>query len=382
MYYRGGGESTAEVTCLATSKNGVDWKRPSLGLFEFNGSRDNNIIFDVRDRRKSYGECHNFTPFLDTNPTAQPDERYKALALGHDKNPEAGDRALLALASPDGIRWHHMTSNTVMSKGAFDSQNLAFWDFAGNCYSCYSRVGINGIRSVQLTTSSDFLKWNAPVPLDFGPAPLEHFYTNAIEPYPGIQSLYIGFPMRFVPQRKVIGDDARPIDGLSDALLISSRDGVHFDRTFPEAFIRPGLTPENWGKPHGNNTPAWGTLQTSPAETSVYWSENYVATPHVRRGVVRTDGFASVSAGSGGGEFITRPVRLSGDELVLNYSTSALGSVRVKLLDTDGKILPNGALPEVYGDEVERRLKLPEDAAGRDVRLFFDLSDAELYSFR
>jgi hypothetical protein len=44
-----------------------------LGLVEFQGSKENNIIYRGI-------EAHNFAPFHDANPAAQPEERYKALA--------------------------------------------------------------------------------------------------------------------------------------------------------------------------------------------------------------------------------------------------------------------------------------------------------------
>lgn len=46
MYYRGQSEVAARsrVTCYAESKDGIHWTRPSLGLHEFHGSRENNII--------------------------------------------------------------------------------------------------------------------------------------------------------------------------------------------------------------------------------------------------------------------------------------------------------------------------------------------------
>ncbi|MRR30556.1 hypothetical protein EG834_09600, partial [bacterium] len=68
LYYRGGGETTQEVTAMALSTNGVDWVRPELELHEFNSSRQNNIVF--KGRRKAYWESHNFTPFIDRNPGA------------------------------------------------------------------------------------------------------------------------------------------------------------------------------------------------------------------------------------------------------------------------------------------------------------------------
>ena len=84
------------VSCYAVSNDGIHWVRPKLGLFEFNGSTDNNIVWDGV-------EVHNFTPFKDANPACKPEQRYKA--LGWD--PRAGGAypgGLMAFQSADGIR--------------------------------------------------------------------------------------------------------------------------------------------------------------------------------------------------------------------------------------------------------------------------------------
>lgn len=389
MYYRGGGETTQEVSCMAESGDGISWTRPRIGQFEFRGSRDNNIVLDVTAKRKSYGECHNFTPFLDANPEAKPAERYKAVAMG--RQPERDNRpTLMALASPDGIKWTHMRHDPVITSGSFDSQNVAFWDTNREAYACYSRVGRQGKRSIQLTTSPDFLRWSDPVPLDFGNTPLEHFYTNAIQQYPPEPSIYIGLPMRFVPERKYTGLEHRKTDGLSDAVLISSHDGLHFDRTFMEASIRPGLDPQNWGNAHGNQTPVWGIIETTATELSVYWSDHYGGTPRVRRGTLRKDGFASMHAGYAGGEFVTKPFTFEGTALELNVSTSAVGSVRVELQNADSEPVTGFSAndcEEIWGDEIARRVRWrgTTDVSSHGdglMRLRFLLKDADLYAFR
>lgn len=389
MYYRGGGETTREVTCMALSPDGISWTRPKLGLYEFQGSKENNIVYV--GQHKSYWESHNFTPFKDTNPAAAPEARYKALGLGRAKRPDGEDvMALLALGSPDGIHWKRLQDKAVITTGSFDSQNVAFWDAAKGHYACYYRHAREGKRSVLVTTSTDFLHWSAPLWLDFGSTPLEHFYTNAILPYFREPSFYVGFPMRFVPERKSIGLPPRTTDGLSDAVFISSRDGMHFDRTFLEAFIRPGLDPANWGNAHGNNTPVWGLAQTTATEISLYWCENYGLTPQVRRGTLRTDGFASVQAPYQGGEFVTPTLVHTGKRLVLNCSTSAVGSIRVELQDAAGKPLPGYTLEEsdpIWGDELARPVswKGRTDVgatAGKAVRMRFVMRDADLYALR
>lgn len=394
LYYRGGGEKTQEVTCVAFSDDGIHWKRPELGLYDFEGSRANNIVFRAQGR-KSYGECHNFTPFLDTNPAAKPEERYKAIALAKRVLPSGEDvHALGALVSPDGLRWSPQRARLIITEGRFDSQNLAFWDSAKKKYACYLRDGREypggiRVRSVRVAYSDDFRTWTAPEWLDFGDSPPEHFYTNAIGPYHRNPSLYLGFPMRFVPERTTIGDPPRETDGLSDAVLISSRDGVHFRRTFMEAFIRPGLDPLNWGNAHGNQTPAAGLLQLTPEEVSIYWLEHYGGTPRIRRGTLRTDGFASVNAPYAGGELVTRPLTFRGSRLVINYSTSAVGGIRVEIQDLQGRPVKGFSLedcPEIYGDEIERTVSWKGGSvaslSGQPVRLRFVMKDADLFSFR
>ena len=102
MYYRGSqadytpSEITGrhEVTCYAESTDGINWEKPSLGLVEFEGSRDNNIIWDRSG-------SHNFMPFRDANPDCDPDARYKAVG--------GTGGGLHAFKSADGIRWSLMT---------------------------------------------------------------------------------------------------------------------------------------------------------------------------------------------------------------------------------------------------------------------------------
>lgn len=393
LYYRGGGDvdpDQPEVVCLAESADGIAFTRPNLGLHEFNGTTDNNIFF--RGRERAYWEAHNFAPFLDTNPAADPAARYKAVALTrYPPNDEDRQRALAGLVSPDGIHWTHVKEEPIVREGAgFDSQNTALWDPNIGKYVCFSRVGRDGKRAIQRSLSDDFVDWGPPEHLEYDPPVLEQFYTNAIDLYFRAPHCYIGMPMRFVPERKRVGIEDRETDGLSDAVLIASRDGLHFDRLFLEAFIRPGLEPENWGNAHGNNTPARGIIQTGEREMSVYWCENYGGVPRLRRGSLRLDGFVSVNAGYNGGELLTVPMVFQGSRLMLNMSTSAVGSVRVELQDAAGNAIEGFALAdseEIWGDEIARpvRWKSGTDVsalAGRPVRLRFAMKDADLFAFR
>jgi hypothetical protein len=394
LYYRGGGEVSPtnimqEVSCYAFSGDGIHWQRPNLGLFEYQGNKTNNIVWT--GDRKAYCESHNFTPFKDTNPAVKPEERYKAVGLNIYPN-EKGERQrmLFGLVSPDGIYWKKVSEKPIISEGAFDSQNLAFWDIARKQYVCYFRIGREGKRSIARATSSDFLHWSKTEPLNFGNTPLEHFYTNAIIPYYRNPQILLGFPMRFVPERTKIGFPEREVDGVSDAVLISSHDGINWARTFIEAFIRPGLDQNNWGNAHGNNTPAWGILQTGKTELSIYWAENYGDIPQLRRGTVRIDGFISLNAPYTGGEMITKPLKFQGDNLYINYSTSAVGSIKIEILDIAGKPVPGYELDNciaIYGDELHRKVVWKtkpnlKELNDKPIRLRVVMNDADLFSIQ
>ena len=144
LYYRGlpaaKHSQGTEVTCCAESEDGIHWSKPKLGLYEVRGTKENNVIL-ARNRA-----CHNFAPFLDKNPQAPASQRYKALG-------GTGQPGLIAFGSPDGIHWRQLQPEPVFSKGAFDSQNIAFWSETEDCYVCYFRVFRRGVRWVSRTTS-------------------------------------------------------------------------------------------------------------------------------------------------------------------------------------------------------------------------------------
>lgn len=378
LYYRGfcpADASEKQVTCVVESRDGIRFTRPELGLFAFDGSKKNNILHQGV-------ESHNFAPFLDTNPNVKPEARYKALG----GLPPGG---LFAFVSPDGIHWNRMRPEPVMTKGSFDSLNIAFWDTQARCYRCYSRTfGGPGVRLIQHCTSKDFVTWSEPEPNRYAPdIPLEHFYTNATRLCPDAPHLYLSFPKRFVPERTNREGYKEP--GVSDAVFMTSRDGTYWDRTFRDAWVRPDRDPRNWTQ--RSNMPAAGIVLTAPDEYSLYITEHYEWPDHrLRRLTVRRNGFASVYADATGGEFTTRPLTFSGKNLRLNAATSAAGSLSVEVQDAQCRPLPGYTLAEAvpfFGDEMDglARWKQGSDLSpllGKPVRLRFTLKEADLYALQ
>lgn len=373
MYYRGShhDEKTKKTThrqvaCYAESRDGVRWNRPELGLFEWDGSKANNIVWDGPG-------THNFTPFKDANPDCAADAKYKALAGGYQ-------RGLWPFHSPDGIRWRRVSDDPVITRGAFDSQNLAFWDPTRKRYVDFHRTFRAGVRDIMTCTSRDFLNWTEPVVLEYPGAKSEHLYTNAIRPYERAPHILIGFPTRFLPNTQQV-----------EPTFMASRDGRTF-RRWAEALI-PLTAPEDRDG-NRSNYMANGLVQlpTNDREYAVYGTEAYYAGPNsrLRRFTYRVDGFVSMRGGPAGGELITKPLRFGGEQLVLNYQTREGGSVAVELLDTTGRPIKNYELDSCHkltGDEIDtavgwRAAKTLGELAGKPIQVRFVLRNADLYSIR
>ena len=394
MYYRclpvaGKDGSENEATCYAESRDGIQWTKPELGIYDLMGTRKNNAVL-----AHSAPFTHNFSPMLDTRPGVPPAERFKGLG-GTKKT------GLVAFVSADGLHWKKLREQAVITKGYFDSQNLAFWSETEKQYVCYFRTfkpfGGKGVRWITRTTSKDFLSWSEPVDMSFGEAPPEHLYTNQTHPYFRAPHLYVGIAARFMPGRQVLTDDqAKAINvapgyfkDCSDNVLLTSRGGNRYDRTFLEAFIRPGIGPENWTS--RTNYPALNVVPTGPSEMSLYVQHRYgQPTHHLRRYALRTDGFASVSAPYQGGELVTKPLKFIGKNLVINFATSAPGGLRFEIQDLEGKPISGYTLEEsneAIGNEIERVVswKSGDDVsrlAGKAVRLRVVMKDADLYALR
>lgn len=376
MYYRGShfDEQTRktthrEVTCYAESRDGINWEKPELGLFEFEGSKANNIIIDGLG-------SHCFVAFRDNNPDAPADARYKGISRGR---PE-GEKGLYVFQSPDAIHWKLMKDEPVITEGAFDSQNLAFWNPVTGQYHDYHRYFADGVRAILTCTSDDFIHWTNPVPLQYTGAPKQHLYTNAVRVYPRAPHLYIGFPTRFLPK----GEHVEPV-------FMSSRDGVNFHR-WDEAVI-PRTAPEDRDGNRSNYMAnALLRLPDNDREYSVYGTEAYYTGPdsRLRRFTYRVDGFVSAHAGGEGGTLVTKPFTFAGKRLMINFATAEAGSVQVELLQADGTPVPGYQLnsaTKLMGDEIEQTVSWTEKSnagefEGKPIKLRFHLKDADLYSLR
>ncbi len=393
----------SEAVCYAESRDGIHWTRPNLGLYQWQGVDKNNIIW------METPEAHNFAPFKDINPDCPPEQRYKAIGG------TVASKGLWTFQSADGIHWNRLSEGPVVTQGAFDSHNTAFWDAQQNRYCMYVRYfgdgGFKGLRLIGLTHSKDFKTWTEPVGLDYPGSPPQQMYTNQILPYYRAPHLLVGFPTRYIarPLSKHV-QQLPPVDlrtqlikleqrigtDLTDGLFMSSRDRLSFQR-WDEAFLRPG--PEAEGRwIYGDNYQSYGLFETKsdvpglPNEISMLFMEGAWRDDicRLRRYTIRLDGFVSLNAPYVGGAMTTKPLTFSGSRLLLNYATSAAGSLKVEIRSADDLPIPGFTLKdsaELFGDSTTQiaNWKNGSDVsrlAGKPIRLHFELKDGDLYSFQ
>ncbi len=402
--------------CYAESDDGINWRKPDLGLHEFRGSRANNIVITSEHVGNVNPDAGHPAIFMDENPAAPPEARYKAILRSNSP------KGLLPFRSPDGLHWSPMSDAPVITDGAFDSQNLAFFDPERNEYRAYWRYftagttdeknwNPSGLRAIRTARSKDFLHWTDQADLIYVDSPPEQIYTNQIKPYHRAPHLLIGFPTRYVDRGW--SDSMRALPELehrelrasstmrygtavTEGLFMASRDGVQFQR-WNEAFLPPGIEREGtWN--YGHQYIAWHPVETksalpgAPNELSLYATESYWTgnSSALRRYTLRLDGFVSIEAPLTGGELVTRPLTFAGKQLTLNFASSAAGGLQIELQDAAGQPLPGFTLdecPPMFGDTLNRTVTWKNGGdvsalAGQPIRLRFLLKDANLFAMQ
>ena len=420
LYYRGCGGNDGVwknengdhgVWCVAYSYDGKSFERPNIGLFEYNGSRDNNIIMMNAPSEKI---IDNFAIFLDDNPDCAPDARYKALTGYWD-----GDvKRLGYYKSADGFSF--TKAGNIPVEGRFDSMNIAFYDSSIGKYRLYYRgyhtldennkieyEKENHVRDVRLSLSEDFENWTEYEPLVYSD-PLEiQLYTNNIMKYPNTD-MFFGMPTRYIDRApdgvnyKYLPDVGgfRPLllkqyggrggTAMTETMLMVSRDGLNFSRK-REAFFTSGIeNGDNWV--YGDGYFVHGMIETSsdfrgePEELSLYVGHGYRARPvSFERYTLRKDGFFSWRADFSGGQAITKPLTFEGDSLEVNFSTSALGYLRIEVLDGEGTPIEGYDTGRLFGNSISRPCDFDRplsELAGKVLRLRISMKDCDLYSFK
>ena len=401
-------DSQESFTHYATSTDGLRWDRPALGLHEWNGSRDNNIVPNddgltlyhvLRDEREQ-----------------DPNRRYKALFS------DRGSGRLPAV-SPDGLRW---TMIDVPPIPADDTSRLTY-DELGERFVATVKLSTKWGRSVWLSTSDDFNDWTEPElifhsdeidgnnskrrirqivddPAYLTPPIVDQarhpaqVYEMTVMPYEG---LYVAFPVLFNPagalppprgnHNGVNQTELAVSRDLRDWKRVANRDlflgvlpwdGEVYDTaqilTCGRPVVREDLG-EIWVYYNACRFRSW-TDQHDESYAPYFQDLNCVALAKVR-----LDGFVSLDAEKRG-TMVTTPFVLDGGVFV--NADARGGQLLAELVDAeDMRPLPGFSLADcdpVSGDHLGRELTWggrPASPRQRPVRLRFEMGHARLYAF-
>ncbi|MBN2292645.1 MAG: hypothetical protein JXM70_09480 [Pirellulales bacterium] len=211
-------------SCYACSKDGVHWKKPPLGIYSYQGNKNNNIM--------GFG-THGVTVFLDEKaPTA---ERFKAVGVRQPKGKSAW--WVYGATSPDGIHWK-WHPEPLLKKNS-DTADICIHD--GDVYRLYARMWsgpkrFSGNRIIGYSQSPRFENFSDPVAIlaaDKDDPSNTQFYNPATSRIS--DDLYLMFPSGLMP------------DGSLPVYTAFSRDGKQFRRLARKPLLESGKGFDNKG---------------------------------------------------------------------------------------------------------------------------------------
>lgn len=364
----------------AFSEDGFAWDRPELGVVDFRGSTQNNILMH------HYGHHDLYSPSVlrdDRDPN--PDRRYKMIWWDFPTGSQGyRDDGMCVAFSPDGIHWTKHPGNPVLSakkqeRSISDVMSVMYDSRAGK-FVAYTKGWADpwpAFRQIVRTESTDFIDWSEPEVV------LSHAFDESDPQSYGMsvtqyESVYLGLLCSY----------KKPGNETIDIQLTVSHDNRNWERVAEKGTFLPLGEDGSWDD---------GMLFCAPLiqhenQVLIYYGgwDGPHNTSNRRAGIglatLRRDGFVSLDAESREGVVTTRLLPGASGPLLVNADARD-GSIRVEVLGTDGNPLPGFTAVEcqpLTEDGIEQHVRwaehdaLPELDGG--VRLRFLLRDASLYS--
>jgi hypothetical protein len=345
--------------CYATSKDGLAWVKPELGLVEFNGSMKNNLVI-----RGPHG-AGLFKDLRESDPA----RRYKMFTKQDDKGP------MCAAFSPDGLRWSKLVPCPEIAS-AGDTHNNAFWSAELGKYVGITRLWSkeNG-RLVGRCESGDFLHWTKAVDVLHRLPTEPHRQTYAM-PVFRYANVYLGLLMLLNTKTDLV-----------DCELAWSPDTMQWERVCPGAPLIPRGS-EGTYDCGCIYAAAYPVIRKD--EIRLYYGGNNGPHTTWRDGffclaTLRPDGFAGMGPikADTPATIVTKPIPCTGKQLRVT-ADAAGGSLRVAVESADGLSLEDcRPISGNVTDEVVTWKKGRDltEHIGKPIRLRFELRSGMLYSF-
>lgn len=415
MWYHCMDETKTWFVCYATSEDGLQWKKPNLGIIDYKGSKDNNIVFAGTPERICVGSV---SVFVDQNEGGA--KKYKMIfgSYPRDRKPVSGLPDVLvydysearwkptqfwitAAYSEDGLHWTPGAKPRIVDWYT-DTREVAFWDRRIGKYVLFVRWNhLTWDRSIGRSESADFENFPKPQ-LVLTPDALDSevtgLYNSAAMQYLSADRAYFLFPSAFYHTR---GSAVAGLPDASEVQLATSRDGVRFQRPSRKAFL--GVGPE--GEFDARQVYLGKDLIAKGDELLMYYTgyrvnHQEMEKPPLGNGgfgaaKIRMDGFVSqdspATAGAQvvGGTLTTVPLKFSGNKLELNLNAGAGGWLKVEILGPDGEPLPGFSAKEadyVLGNSLRKTVTWKgkgnvSELQGKTIQLRFLGRDVKLYAF-
>ena len=362
----GGGDDEFAL-CLAVSTDGVHWTRKNVGVYEFNGSKDNNIIMR--------GVA---TFFVD--PTESRGYRFKGVMQGesptrskeyglrtcHSKDGSAGRRPR---KSPFCLFRATRRTSASTTRGSGNTWPTFGPGIRNGCARCpgsrwkifisrRGRMRRLSKRRAGCGRASSRKKLPIVLHADEADPPQTDLYTPSVVQYPWAADAYFAFPS---PYRHYDGLDSHgrdhrgknPNDGPTAIQMAASRSrGTQWNR-FRREYVSPGLIGEGDGGSIYMNV---GMIRRGDYIYQYYsgypfthgdykFSESYNQSALYRL-VQRLDGFVSADAGPEGGRIYHPADCFEGNRLQLNINCGAMGEAWAEIFDADGGRIDGFTLDE------------------------------------
>jgi hypothetical protein len=345
--------------CYATSKDGVTWKKPELGLMDYDpenrskrgsGDRKNNIVL-----RGPHG-AGVFKDMRDPDPK----RRYKTIYQG-----------LWTSVSPDGLNWAKPTRCRGVSVRG-DTHNNAFWAPTLGKYVGITRTwGSARGRQVARIESADFVNWTKEVVVLEGLSKKQQTYAMPVFFRHGV---YVGLIAIFdIPSNRVWTE------------LAWSAETKKWNRISPGTPLIP-CSEKKLAYDYGCVYPCAYPVFLKDDIRLYYGGSDYLhngwRTGSLCLATLRPDGFAGYEAvdKKKPATIMTQPIVWSGKTLKISADAKG-GSMEIEVLDDKGKCIATAE--KISADVTDAAVKLSAGVklAGKQVTLKFKLTGAKLYAF-
>ncbi len=371
--------------CYAESIDGVNWVKPDLGLFSYDGSKANNIVSIWQTPSSVFRD-----------PAAPPTERYKAFIWDKlSDDPNRPDYGLFGAVSPDGLRWSRLPEPLIPE--FCDTQNIAYWDEQKQKYVGYFRGHLGG-RAIRYAETDNFRKWPSPEVIAHA-APLDHpsddYYTNGFTRHPDEPSIKLIFNSVFhhntddLDVRLGVTHNGKVINWVSYDPVIPLGQPGEWD--CGGVYVGPNMV----RLPDGTlAVPYMGVEHTHGEYFSGFYGSDYDDGNIRYAWAIWDDGRIAGVEAEDHGEFWTTPEVCTGGPIEINARTSRVGRIEVELWEEHtwfvSKPIPGFGFEQcvpLSGDELWTPLRWNgktdlSELKGKRIQLRVRMSSAKIFGYR